>query len=84
MTSTPSVHLARSITQHTSPWVQAAELNDKARKEAELANTECQNAAQWCCSLPAVSHNFLNNALLQQLVTQTMCLHVKVYRYARF
>ena len=58
MTSTPSVQLASSVTQNTSPWVQAAELNDKARKEAELANTECQNAAQWCCSQPAVSQSF--------------------------
>ncbi len=59
MTSTPSVQLARSIhIQYTTPWVQAAELNDKARQEAEFANTECQNAAPWSCSLPAMSQSF--------------------------
>ena len=78
MTSTPSVQLARSITQHTSPWVQAAELNDKARKEAELADTECQNAAQWCCSFLAGSQSFFNNASLQHLATQ-ISLHIELH-----
>lgn len=77
MTSTPSVQLARSITQHASPWVQAAELNNKARKQAELANTECQNAAHWCALCQQCLKVCINNALLQHLVTQ-ICLQFKL------